>query len=85
MQVKPGGPAEHLYVSLRILYFMYMSSYVFLKKIGSLKKSLNKSLYFEIIVSLKYLIKHFSVYLMSESLLKVLRSFDPPTTHMLPI
>ena len=37
IQVKPGGPAEHLYVSLCILYFMYMLSYVFFKKSGRLK------------------------------------------------
>ena len=43
IQVKTGGPAEHLYVSLCILYFMYMLSYVFFKKIRLLKKSLNKS------------------------------------------
>ena len=34
-------------------------------------------------MNLKYLINNFTVYLMSESLLKVLRGFDPPTTHML--
>ena len=32
---------------------------------------------------MKYLINNFTVCLMSESLLKVLRSFDPPTTHIL--
>ena len=34
---KAWGAAEHLYVSLYILYFMYMLSYVFSKKSGSLK------------------------------------------------
>ena len=67
IQVKPGGPAEHLYVSLCILYFMYMLSYVFSKKSGRLKSLKTKVTYFEIIVNLKYLINNFTVYLMKES------------------
>ena len=43
-QVKPGGPAEHLYVCLCILlYFMYMFFLCLFKKLRSLKKFLNKN------------------------------------------
>ena len=42
-QVKPGGPAEHLYVYLCILYFMYMFFLCLFKKLRSLEKSLNKN------------------------------------------
>ena len=42
-QVKLGEPAEHLYVYLCILYFMYMFFLCLFKKLRSLKKSLNKN------------------------------------------